>query len=476
MTMRRHVPARRVVIVVVATVGLVAAAVVVGRWVQSPTIEYPSSWDPRVSDLVAFVEAHRGHRFDHPVAVSFLSPGEYRRASAGDNAKPTADQRRGAHRDVAEFRALGLINGTPDILRAGRDLSDNGTLAFYDEQRDVVNVRGSEMSIGMKVTLVHELTHALQDQTFDVSAMLGRPGEASTAARSVLEGDATAVEDAYIGSLDPSDRDAYERERARQSDNAEHDLADVPDVLTTLFGLPYALGPSFVELVDAGADGPRLDRIDAVYRRLPDTTAELFDPATYFAHDRPAKVVAPSISGSKDPRTQSLGAGVLFVMLAERIPAATAMNAVDGWRGDSMRSAVTGHSAVCVAIRVHTASRRDARELRAAFDEWHDAMPVPALVKISTDGKADVVARSCDAGAKVNIGTTGRSQEALGLPVLRSQIAAAQVNSGVPRSRALCIGTRVARAIKPADLQATEPTPELRERIQALIADATGRC
>lgn len=467
--------------VVVATVVIAAAAVGVGVWLRPAGVEFPSRWDHRVESLVRFVEANRGHLFAHPVAVSFLTPAEYRRAiSRGDTARPTAEERRRATRDVAEFRALGLISGNPDVLRAGEDLSDSGTLAYYDQDLDVVNVRGSEMSVGMRVTLVHELTHALQDQTFDLAAMLNGPDEAATAARSLLEGDATAVEDAYVASLSDAEQASYEAERQRQSDDAQQDLADVPKVLTTLFGLPYALGPPFVELVDAGKDGPRLDRIDAVYRRLPRTTAELFDPADYFDRARIVEPHAPGIADSTQPRTQTLGAGVLFVMLAERIPAATAMVAVDGWRGDSMRTAVVrrgGHDQVCAAAKVRLASRSDARQLASALDDWKAGMASQDLIAVSKPSSThEVVFRTCDPGAKINVGVTGRSQDALGLPVLRAQVAAAQVNAGMPRDRALCVGTKVAAQLRPEDLKATDATPELRNRIRELVESAVSDC
>ena len=35
---------------------------------------YPAAWDPRVVDLVSFVEKQRGLNFEHPVFVDFLDP------------------------------------------------------------------------------------------------------------------------------------------------------------------------------------------------------------------------------------------------------------------------------------------------------------------------------------------------------------------------------------------------------------------
>ena len=47
-------------------------------------------------------------------------------------------------------------------------------LAFYDPETERVTVRGTEVDPGLAVTLVHELTHVLQDQVFGIGA-LGDP-------------------------------------------------------------------------------------------------------------------------------------------------------------------------------------------------------------------------------------------------------------------------------------------------------------
>src|SRR5205814_1024739 len=63
----------------------------------------------------------------------------------------------------------GLASSSLDLLSAANDLNDSGTLAFYDPDTQRVSVRGTDMTPQMRVTLAHELTHALQDQYFDIS-------------------------------------------------------------------------------------------------------------------------------------------------------------------------------------------------------------------------------------------------------------------------------------------------------------------
>ncbi|MGD4043970.1 hypothetical protein QT571_22495, partial [Xanthomonas citri pv. citri] len=157
------------------------------------------------------------------------------------------------------------------------------------------------------------LTHALQDQTFDVVRLLDTDdSERATAIRAVIEGDATAVEQQYVSELPDDQAQAYDDESTGAADDAESDLEGVPDVLTTLFGLPYALGTAFVDLVDAESGGGDLARIDSVYERMPASTAQLFTARDYFGDVPTAKVDAPKVRGETH-NEDHLGAGFLFV-------------------------------------------------------------------------------------------------------------------------------------------------------------------
>src|SRR3546814_16854021 len=52
-----------------------ARAVVTGVTDSGP--DHPDTWDPRVAQLVEFVEDERGLTFDHPVHVDFLTAEQY---------------------------------------------------------------------------------------------------------------------------------------------------------------------------------------------------------------------------------------------------------------------------------------------------------------------------------------------------------------------------------------------------------------
>ena len=73
-------------------------------------------------------------------------------------------------------------------------------------------MRGTDLTdVDVRITLVHELTHALQDQRFDLTRLddaIETSGE-DFALTALVEGDATSIEDDYLYSLPQAEQDAY---------------------------------------------------------------------------------------------------------------------------------------------------------------------------------------------------------------------------------------------------------------------------
>ena len=146
-----------------------------------------------MTKYVRFVERHRKLTFDHPVPVKFLGDKAFVKAYQGDNPKVSKRDRAEAERYAGQLRALGLIAGPVDLIQSERDLDAADVVGFYDQQKHALFVRGEDLgNTDVRVTLVHELTHALQDQKFDLDA-LDRQAETSGesfAETALVEGDA----------------------------------------------------------------------------------------------------------------------------------------------------------------------------------------------------------------------------------------------------------------------------------------------
>ena len=467
------------IVAILAVLALVGVAAGVGSAMFEAGPQYPDRWDPRVAKIVEFVEQHRGHEFKHPVAIYFLSPKRYAEIAGGgpDQAPPTAEEKEYSRASVAEYRALGLMQGDPDLLAANEKLQDSGTLAFYSPEDDVVNVRGTKMTVGLRVTLAHELTHALQDQYFDLSPIAdAATADGAGAARAVVEGDAVSVEDAYVDSLSEADRAAYEAESSGDSDQADEDLGDVPAVVQVLFGSYYAVGNAFVTFWQATQNGDaELSRIDSVLRQLPIGSYQLFVPDNYLNDSEPTLALAdvPKEGEELFERT-TLGVDLLFVMLAERIDPLEALHAVDGWTGDTAVAKFDESNRMCVVENVRFESSGPAEVFAVAANKWVAAMPsgANASATIVGDSRQTVTVTTCDAGKDADMKLTGRAGPALAYPVTRLQAAAGAISNGRDYDSAWCYGDAVVSHLTPEDMQAEERTPA----IDAAIAAAEDAC
>jgi hypothetical protein len=470
-----------VALAVIIAVALVAAGAGVGTLLHSSGDQFPDHWDPRILPIVHFVEHTRGLKYEHPVRVYFLTPAQYHRASVGDDSdEPDQESKTEAAHEVAELRSLALLQGNPDLFSAGKDLADSGTLAFYDQHTKVVNVRGSKFTPALRVTLAHELTHALQDQHFDLTRQLDtNDSERATAVRSVVEGDAVSVENAYASKMSTADRRSYERESTDTASAAEGKLGDVPDVLSTLFELPYDLGSSFIDVVDAGKGKSDLSRTDQLFHRMPANTSQLFTPQRYFADPKAGKaVVPPKVFTGHQVDKDTFGAAFLFVMLAERIDPAQAMSAVDGWSGDAYRAFEVGKGSsqrLCISAEFRAVSPSAGTLLRTAVGDWATNVPAATDVKVGGSG-LNTTLQTCDPGKATKMHLTGKSADALAYPVVRGQLASSQISEGLSPNKALCVATRVVSKLSLKDLQASDLSDELRARVISLLSQALLHC
>ncbi len=481
---KRSRPLGRLVLAVLLATVLCGGGALLGSAIHSDGPGFPDEWDERVEPLVSFVERTRGLRFDHPVAVYFLSPAQYRHAISSASQEPVSGEDSGAVSEAARNsralgvqRALGLVEGDLDLDEAAADLGGEGTLAYYDFRRKVVNVRGTEVTPSMEATLVHELTHALQDQHFDLEERNdGADSEEAAVLRAVLEGDAMTVEAAYVQSLPEEQRRRMIEDGRLQFEEADAGLANVPAALRASQAIPYYLGRPYVALAETTEEGTLdPDRLDELMGELPRVTAAVFEPVV--GVDEPANVVEPDL-GAEPFLTDTIGAFSLFVVLADRIDPVVAMDAVDGWEGDSFVAAEVGKGddqRVCVAATFLMRNEGDSIQLSGALSAWAETMPPEAEASVRGDGSA-VELRSCDPGPEARGAGSGRSFEALLVPAGRLELASAFVGQGYGREQAACIANQVVRRLTVDELAAVEATPDLVERLSQLTTDAAAGC
>ena len=227
---------RRIALAVTGAL-LIGAAVGAGVWWTNRGPDHPDEWDARVLPFVKVVEDERGLGFEHPVYVDFLSEKEFKKEVTSEEADLSAEERKEIEQSEGLMRALGFLAGDVDLLDAANDLMGGGVLGLYSHEDKRIRMRGEKLDLATTSTLVHELTHALQDQHFDLEAKAKRHEKdddysAGAAWRAIVEGDANRVEAQWGESLPKAERKKLARQQAKAMERAQSDLKDVPPFLT----------------------------------------------------------------------------------------------------------------------------------------------------------------------------------------------------------------------------------------------------
>jgi hypothetical protein len=450
--------------VVLATVAIALVVTADEGDDDSGPVAAPEQWDSSVGDLVDFVEDDRDGRFDHPVPVEFMTADEYRDEVVVDDDDLSDDDRDYFEHQGELLRALGLAEGDLDLAEAGNELADEGTLAFYEPERERIVVRGSaddvDDDVTLRGTLVHELTHALQHQrfpeVFDDSDPTSGEAFGTTA---LVEGDALRIEYDYVDSLSDAEQDEYDDAFADQAGPGGDALADVPASLVAFFDAPYVLGDPFLTILDAmGAD-----EVDDAFEDPPTSDEQLLDPFRYLDEDEPRLLDPPEVDGDVVDEGD-FGAVGWLVVLAERIDPLRALDAVEGWRGDGY-TLWTDDEVTCVDMAVEGDTASDTDELESALGDWAAGLPAVAP-DVSRDGDT-IAVHACDPGSDADLGLTGQGARALAYPATRGYFAADEVDYGTDLEGARCLADDLVRRYTLDELEAPEWPADAGDRFEA---------
>lgn len=311
--------------------------------------------------LQRFVERERGLRFREEVNVTLLDEASFRARLAED----TGDDMDALEETTKVLRALGLLDRSVDLEDARNDLLAAAVAGFYDPETGELVVRGARPTALVRRILVHELTHALQDQHFELHRpdLDERDDEAGLTFSALVEGDAVRIERAYAEQLSADERRAAELEEAGQARALIG--ASIPPVLLQVLAFPYTRGPGFVDaVIEAGGQA----RLDAAFADPPTTTEQILHPETYLDGE-PGRSVAPPPEEGDVFDQGVLGEFGLYLVLAAELPPARSALAARGWGGDWYVAWDEGRDA-CVRGAVTMDNARDRDELRDALDDW----------------------------------------------------------------------------------------------------------
>lgn len=433
--------------------------------------DHPEAWDPLVADYVEFVEEERGLDFRHPVEFEWLTEDEFSGEVTTEEEDLTDEEREESEQFEGLFRALGLLPADLDLFEEVNRTSDSLILAFYDHATDRVSVNGErpdDIDPELAVTIVHELTHVLQDQHFD----LGRTGEFDTdgenaAFRTVVEGDASRVERAYREQLGDDDAAALEEDESAQGEEIPDDL---PSVIVAFQLSDYLFGEGFTTLVaKVGGDS-------AVNRALEDpplSEEQVFDPWTYLSEDEPIQVDVPELADDEELIVDgAFGVTTLYLMLAERIEPQEALDVAGGWGGDAYVM-YEADGVTCVRAAFAGNTNDDTDRIHEALDEWSTNLP-GGRSSVTRDGD-EVRLESCDPGQDVELEMADRAVDAVS--AVASRIFTAYwileelVPDGLPNKDATCFARTMAGEFTYEELLSEDGPAEDRVMVAGDVAE-----
>lgn len=380
----------------------------------------------RVATIMPTLARLRELRFDREVPTRYQTTPEFQAFVRREIAKELPPQR---SKDLAAaFAHLGLLAKPIDIAAVEEQAMVTQAGAYYDPAaKAFFLVMVPDNEIMLDTISAHELTHALQDQHFDLTRYLPSDGslddDAATARRFVVEGDATFAMLLYalhgvigdqltpalitgvrgqIEQLASQDLDALKAQVKGQSAAFGMMDGDIKKSIDAMDDIPPAV---LVPLLDSYMKGALVALtayehggwvgVDALYRRPPSSTEQVLHPATKLlpTRDEPHRVV---LARPADPELRNNVIGELgWKIYFELWKTPGAAEAAAGWGGD--RYSVTRRKDGRLIARIATVwdSPDDAAQFATAYRASLAARFPGAPV---TDAGADLSATRPDGG------------------------------------------------------------------------------
>jgi hypothetical protein len=267
---------------------------------------------------------------------------------------------------------MGAIPSGTDLHEAITEFGTGQTIGFYDTATQrLVYVSADPPSPLHRLTLAHELTHALDDQHFDLGLVdeLVRTcqDERMEALVALAEGDAVEMSLRWA-QVNLSAGELVDLGVEVAADPGPP--ASVPPFVSETFVSPYLTGQAFVRALLASGGQ---EALDAAFRDPPRSTEQILHPEKY-GLDQPQVVQVPDVEeelgeGWDDLDVQDVGEAWLLRLLELELPSSDASDAAAGWDGGQYRAWGNG-SITAVVLDTLWDSEDDATEFADAVETF----------------------------------------------------------------------------------------------------------
>ncbi|NIM02161.1 MAG: hypothetical protein GTO30_11870 [Acidobacteria bacterium] len=278
-----------------------------------------------------------------------------------------------------------------DVLALFTDALREQIGGYYDPKAGQFYLLDDMPAALVDILTAHELTHALEDQYYELDALLESEDATDDeifARGAVTEGSATLL--MMIYSIEQAfDQSLSEEDMAAMTGVGQEAVDRLPKVLVRQLMAPYVVGMSFVQRGNAMgwmAGGYPVDDVNRAYERPPTSSEQILHPEKYWDEDKRDDPVPVSLGSAGAALGRGwvreddgvLGEINLAVLVGAPTPApedpagvlgsAWTNRAAEGWGGDRYELWARGKKSV-VLLSTTWDSEKDAQQFAEVIAE-----------------------------------------------------------------------------------------------------------
>lgn len=277
------------------------------------------------------------------------------------------------------YKLLRIIDPDSSLSDMLLDVYSDIVVGLFDTDENVLFVRADadEFTLSNELTVAHEVTHALQQQHFNIRDIRDPYDDNSDRRRAItalIEGDASLVEIIYrLRVFNDAQREQH-MEESRSADLSAYRAA--PSFIQRTVVFPYFEGANFaIYLFQQYGD---FTAINAAYDALPESTEQILHPEL-LGLDSPVEVTLPDLAadlgdGWSEVERDVMGELYIAALLEGALPPDVAGMAAAGWGGDAfLLLEGPADSEALVSVSVWD-TEEDATEYSSALMEYFQAI------------------------------------------------------------------------------------------------------
>lgn len=249
------------------------------------------------------------------------------------------------HIQESVLRAFGLVSRDFDLAKFLITFYTEQAAGAYDPRRKTLFIADWPTEEMQRLVLAHELTHALQDQSFDMDKFLHserRNDDATNARQAVVEGYAmAAMMQQMLGTADLANMPALGTLMAGMVNKQMGEFpafTSAPYFFRMQALFPYAQGMGFMQ---RGLQQGGWKKLNSLFSNPPTTTREIFEPSVYFDQQAPLPTISmprppalEGVAGLKRLVENIVGELGYYSLLGQLISEDEAKTVATGWLAD----------------------------------------------------------------------------------------------------------------------------------------------